>query len=58
MELCHNCGSRDRQVIVTESVKVFEMRVVRQKAKGYHRFKKYSKHWEKIVKLVGLKGKL
>jgi uncharacterized OB-fold protein len=50
MEACPKCGSRDREVAVEDSIKAWEMIEIRQKAEGYHRFKKYSKHGEKISK--------
>ncbi|MEM3660916.1 MAG: zinc ribbon domain-containing protein [Thermoproteota archaeon] len=50
MEKCPKCGSGDRYVIVTDSGKGLEMVGVKQKAEGNHRFKKYSKHGEKMSK--------
>jgi uncharacterized OB-fold protein len=54
MEACPSCGSRDRLVEVQDSVQLLEMTKVRQKAKGYHKFKKELVHGEKI----GRNGKL
>jgi len=50
MEKCPKCGSRDRHITVTDSAKALEMWGVKQRAKGYHRFKKYQKQGEKISK--------
>jgi uncharacterized OB-fold protein len=50
MEKCPKCGSRDRHVTLTDSIKALEMVRVKQKAEGYRRFKKYSKHGEKMSK--------
>lgn len=50
MRVCPKCGSGDRNVTVTETGKCLEMIGVKQKDKGYHRFKKYSKQGEKIGK--------
>jgi len=48
MEKCPKCGSRDRHITVTDTAKGLEMVGIRQKAKGYNRFKKYIKQGEKI----------
>lgn len=50
MEKCPKCGSGDRHITVTDSAKALVMFGVRQKVKGYHRFKKYQKQGEKISK--------
>ena len=50
MEKCPKCGSRDRHITLTDSVKALEMIGVKQKAKDYRRFKKYLKQGEKISK--------
>jgi len=50
MEKCPKCGSGDRQVTITNSIKVLGRRGEKQKVKGYHRFKKYQKQGEKISK--------
>lgn len=50
VERCPRCGSRDRHIIVTESIKALEMVGVKQKAQGYNRFKKLTKQGEKISK--------
>jgi hypothetical protein len=48
MEACPSCGSRDRHVEFQDSGKGLEMIGVKQKFKGYHKFKKRSKHGEKV----------
>ena len=50
MSACPKCGSRDRHITVTGSIKALGMVGVKQKAEGYHRFKKYSKQGEKMSK--------
>ena len=50
MEKCPKCGSKDRDITVTNSVKALEMWGVKQKVKGYHRFKKYHKQGVKMSK--------
>lgn len=47
---CPKCGSRDRHITVTDSVRALEMFGVKQKAEDYHRFKKYHKQGKKISK--------
>lgn len=44
MGKCPKCGNRDRHITVTDSFRMLEMIGVKQKAEGYRRFKKYSKH--------------
>lgn len=48
MEKCPKCGSRDRSITLTETITALVMVGVKQKAKGYHRFKKYEREGEKI----------
>lgn len=48
MKKCPKCGSRDRHITLTETVRALEMIGVKQKTKGYHKFKKYHKQGEKI----------
>ena len=50
MEKCPKCGSRDRHITVTDTIRTLEMVGVKQKAKGYRKFKKYIKQGEKISK--------
>ena len=49
-EKCPKCGSRDRHITVADSARALEMIGVKQRAKGYHRFKTYQKQGEKISK--------
>ena len=50
IEKCPKCGSRDRRITLTGSVKVLGTVGVKQKVKGFHRFKKYQRQGEKISK--------
>ena len=50
VEKCPKCGSRDRHITVTESIRALEMVGVKQKAQGYKKFKKLIKQGEKTSK--------
>jgi uncharacterized OB-fold protein len=54
MDVCPNCGSRSRLIEVLDSVKVLARVRVREKAKGYSKFKREFLCGEKI----GRNGKL
>ena len=47
-EICTKCGSRDRQIILDESVKAREMIILKQKSSSFKKFKKRIKQGEKI----------
>jgi uncharacterized OB-fold protein len=48
IEKCPKCGSRDRSVTLTETITALEMVAVKQKAKGYRRFKKYERERKSV----------
>jgi uncharacterized OB-fold protein len=47
---CPKCGSKNRSVEVKDQVRIFEMCKVKEKSKGYHKFKKSLKKGEQIGK--------
>jgi predicted nucleic acid-binding Zn-ribbon protein len=50
LDKCPKCGSGDRLVTVEDSCHASDMIGVKEKAKGYHRFKRSSKSGEKVGK--------
>ena len=46
MHKCPKCGSGNRLVTVGDSCKAREMIGVKEKAEGYHRFRRFSKSGE------------
>ena len=50
MHKCPKCGSGNRLVTVGDSCKAREMIGVKEKAEGYHRFRRFSKSGEKVSK--------
>jgi len=48
MAKCPRCGSGDRHVTFEDSAKALEMIGVKEKVKGYHKFKRYLRSGEKV----------
>jgi len=48
MEVCPQCGSRDRLIMIEDKVRAVEMLMLKDKSSGFRKYKRMLKQGEKI----------